>query len=930
MGGAGGHMWHPFDCPDVNSGQDLIDFFENSIEWAKTNKPSLKIDGVNLSFRVIENRGMPAGYEFAVDRGSQEELDRAGVTADTASQRFVSKDPFEPEENEDGEFECPEDAEVIYVGEDKKMMCLKEHGMIAATKILTDIFNDALPDIMPELEQLGMLENIGPYSNYFNTEFVLKKINVKEYAFDFIAIHSVNDFEPNKYPDDHETLAGQIRWKKNKDIQVDGVGDTNPDSHEEGDSVPGHVGYLWRWDPLAGWAASIPGSKVGKEIKYDQTVLNRLKDKVKPHALKKEFRVYTNIPTDTVRDVILKKALNQEFTVVYSSQMRDPEEPGEMGIGEGSTKTIEAWLSVISRNPFKTPILISDAMIEKYPKMNKRQLAMAKNIYIEVLKGTAINEIIDSPEFTEPVVDGVVFWHATRVLGNAVLDSLESDEFGSANEQEGVVIKDENICGGTRFKFTGDFIVGGLASTFEEQKFRTGKLLESFAYEATSVSEQLSPRLSPYEKMMQNIEDEGGKQSSVTDFMVKKPDQKKSKKSFLDMPIRPYAHKTGGDPQRNRLISLGLMKGKKDKGYEFGIRGEFDESVNSDDNVITEEEQSKYVILIPGGFKPPTGGHYSMIKQYEEKPDVAKVFVVTGPKPREGVTLQQSKQIFDIYGGFSDKVEFVPSNDPTPLLTCYELMQDKNFTSKFPGVSFSIGAGNKGKDPKRIQEFVNYFNSRPGLTDAEVAAYTPAEALTVDGKPASASRLRAAFKNGDWEEFKKLLPNEARYEDVVQALEGQGDQPGGKEEENFLAMESLFSLVDSIINENKEPNNIEEELIGQETPEFDTGEQANQGAPPVDADQQAEAEVDRIKDNLGILLKNAIGSLTISPEQLEELGPEIVDVITGMLTAGVEQTLQDKEAAMQDKESLEEISTVSSISGYQARPEDTEESIIRR
>ena len=26
MGGAGGHMWHPFDCPDVNSGQDLINF----------------------------------------------------------------------------------------------------------------------------------------------------------------------------------------------------------------------------------------------------------------------------------------------------------------------------------------------------------------------------------------------------------------------------------------------------------------------------------------------------------------------------------------------------------------------------------------------------------------------------------------------------------------------------------------------------------------------------------------------------------------------------------------------------------------------------------------------------------------------------------------------------------------------------------------
>ena len=41
MGGAGGHMWHPLDCPDVNSGQDLIDFFKKSIEAIKRN-PSVK------------------------------------------------------------------------------------------------------------------------------------------------------------------------------------------------------------------------------------------------------------------------------------------------------------------------------------------------------------------------------------------------------------------------------------------------------------------------------------------------------------------------------------------------------------------------------------------------------------------------------------------------------------------------------------------------------------------------------------------------------------------------------------------------------------------------------------------------------------------------------------------------------------------------
>ena len=202
MGGAGGHMWHPFDCPDVNSGQDLISFFQKSIESAKAKPPALKIDGVNLSFRVRQNPGMPTGYEFVVDRGSMKDLDVQGVTADNADQRFVLPDG-------------------------------SPHGMVSATGILLPIFNDALPDILDELQQLGMLENFGPYSRYFNTEFVLKQINVKEYAFDFIAIHSVNDFV-----------------KKG------------------------------------------PKSRMGVEADYDQAILDQLKDKVKPHALKKEFRVF--------------------------------------------------------------------------------------------------------------------------------------------------------------------------------------------------------------------------------------------------------------------------------------------------------------------------------------------------------------------------------------------------------------------------------------------------------------------------------------------------------------------------------------------------------------------------------------------------------------------------------------------------------------
>lgn len=602
MGGAGGHMWHPFDCPDVNSGQDLIDFFKKSIDAIKRNPAALKIDGVNLSFRVRENRAVPSGYEFVIDRGSMKPLDVEGVTANNANQRFVTKDG-------------------------------SPHGMVEATNILLSIFNAAMSEILPELKELGMLENTGLFGRYFNTEFVLKKINVKEYPFNFIALHGVNQF-----------------------------------------------------------AQKGPKSRKGVPVEFSQDALERVKEKVQSHANERDFKVFTKIPTTINKSVLLEDALNEEFTVVYKSFITDEEEPGEFGAGEGSTKPLKVWLMDVAENPINKIVNISDHMREIYPQMGRKQSPYAKNIYLEILRGTAVSDIASSPEDVEPLVDGVVVMHATRMLGNAILDSLEAEEFGSAREQEGVVVKDPEICGGNSFKFTGDFIVGGLATTFREAKYKKGELIK-----------------------------------------------------------------------------------------EFVVREEEEGEEN-------ERDQDKFVILIPGGFKPPTGGHYHMIKYYDKRPNVHKVLVVTGPKAREGVTLQQSKEIFNIYGGFSDKVDFITSDDPTPLRTCYELVKNDNFVNQFPNMKFAIGAGDKGNDPKRIEGFVNYFLKDDDLK-TKVSWYQPAKSLEIDGQPASASRMRKAFRQQNWEEFKNLLPDDNFYDDVVQILNQQETSDAGEVSmvaENFL------------------------------------------------------------------------------------------------------------------------------------------------
>ena len=52
-GGAAGHMYHPFDLPDVNTGNDLINKFEETVRILDDIGGSIKIDGTNVSFKLV-------------------------------------------------------------------------------------------------------------------------------------------------------------------------------------------------------------------------------------------------------------------------------------------------------------------------------------------------------------------------------------------------------------------------------------------------------------------------------------------------------------------------------------------------------------------------------------------------------------------------------------------------------------------------------------------------------------------------------------------------------------------------------------------------------------------------------------------------------------------------------------------------------------
>ena len=870
MGGAAGHMAHPFDCREVRNGRDLINFYVKAVNAIplyeetdfniRDNATSLKLDGVNASFR-LQQANNPAGFMFVLDRGATSDrsdvgkLDYAGITPDNSLARFKNPD----------------------------------HGMIQVVKHISQMLNHDLQKLRPFVEALGIFEQIGPDGVFFDVEYYsnqdeargIQKIgNVTDYNQSFIAIHGLKDFHTTE----KVTKRGKVTtsrksrgfyWKTNEEIN---------ELLTQKDQLLAQGQDISEIDQL------IADKNIELNVKREehQDILNKFGKAVAEHAneLDLPFNVHTKIGLQfkegLSRELVLKRiddALNQEVKGFSYKKINEQKSIAPTVIneqtGEITGRSLKQLLLAIDRNPAhvsyypdnpkfkktnkkgesepeKGMIMANPEWVDKHGK-GAKQSAFAKQFYEDILergRGTGVGafNLGAADEDSKAINSAVIFWEAVRKIGNVLKESVIADtDLGpSVAEQEGIVIQSEKICDGIAFKFTGEFIIGGQESEFRkdapqpvtENNIRYGDLLESFM-----------------------IEDE----------------------SLL-------------------------------------------------------EEKQPVVVLIPGGFKPPTNGHYSMIKQYEKRPDVLKVIVVTGFKPRKEpgltVTYGQSKAIFDTYGGFSDKVEFRDQGSwPTPMRTCYELINDKKFVSDFAGAAFAMGASDKDGDKERITGFYNHFQNKPPKTGAQVMDYNPAEAFEVDGHAASATRMRKAFVSGDWEEFKKLLPNESFYDDVIQIL---NNQEGGPVNENFLLAVPQSFLVEKKLTaaEFKKKKQIAK-AIEKDNPGMpdnkkyaiatDTAKRVAEEAIHEEIDPQTE-EV--LRSKIQQALANVLAYLPNfenedKGDMLASIGPAVLDqLMSAVAEKESQQKEPEKEAeeiqslATEEVEPLEEISTVAGIAGH--------------
>ena len=160
------------------------------------------------------------------------------------------------------------------------------------------------------------------------------------------------------------------------------------------------------------------------------------------------------------------------------------------------------------------------------------------------------------------------------------------------------------------------------------------------------------------------------------------------------------------------------------------------------------------IALVPGGFKPPTIGHFALVDEVAKNPEVSKVIVLIGHKTRDGVTKEESKAIWDIYKKYlPSNVEIQIADNSSPIADVISIIKNNPQNTYYPvvGIRGEMDLG----DLKR-------FDSLKGKYDNFQTIVIKSE----EGENRiSGTNTRAALIGGEKERFQTYLPTELSDEE---------------------------------------------------------------------------------------------------------------------------------------------------------------------
>ena len=137
------------------------------------------------------------------------------------------------------------------------------------------------------------------------------------------------------------------------------------------------------------------------------------------------------------------------------------------------------------------------------------------------------------------------------------------------------------------------------------------------------------------------------------------------------------------------------------------------------------EASQGVTVLLPGGFKPPHGGHLDLVMNYFSLPQVSNVIILVGPTPRQGITQSDSIAIWKMLLKDVPNTQVIATSVESPLTAAYKYLETA------PSGMYALASSSKGEDYARVKKFVQDHSNGGKYQRKGVSAVE----LPVDPKP---------------------------------------------------------------------------------------------------------------------------------------------------------------------------------------------------
>ena len=163
-------------------------------------------------------------------------------------------------------------------------------------------------------------------------------------------------------------------------------------------------------------------------------------------------------------------------------------------------------------------------------------------------------------------------------------------------------------------------------------------------------------------------------------------------------------------------------------------------------NLLPEEEKKQITALYAGGFKPPTAGHFNVVKEaLKQNPEIDEFIIFIGSKERDGVSQDESLLIWEIYNKYLPfKVKIEPSSVP-PVKAVYDFA--KNHPTR--EILWILGAREDNE-----QDFTDIGSRTKSITN-----YPNIEARTIITKGGVSGTAARNASKVSFEKFEPFVPS---------------------------------------------------------------------------------------------------------------------------------------------------------------------------